>query len=197
MRPRDSLNIRTPNVQSIPHSHTNIHSHELVFFEARLDEFTASLLRADSFAGVCAFVNDDLSAPVIDKLVDAVGGLDSTRLSSSGHAHNPSNRPIAISRSSSQHGSTDPHPLHIKRVNPERGPHRAALRGLQPRRLIAHRAIPLHQALVCPRAQLQVGRGGRGARGGAFDRAAAITETAPHAHLTARTRWRSTPSPCS
>lgn len=51
------------------------HSHELLFFEARLDEYTAALLREDGLDVVCAFVNDDLSAPVIDKLKEAVRAL--------------------------------------------------------------------------------------------------------------------------
>ena len=38
------------------------------YFETKLNEDTASLARG--FDGVCAFVNDDLSAPVIDKLYD-------------------------------------------------------------------------------------------------------------------------------
>lgn len=37
-----------------------------------MDERTAALLKADGFDGVCVFVNDDVSAPVIDKLVEAV-----------------------------------------------------------------------------------------------------------------------------
>lgn len=42
------------------------HGHELVFFEARLSEETASL--ACGFEAVCVFVHDDLNAQVLDAL---------------------------------------------------------------------------------------------------------------------------------
>ena len=42
------------------------HGHELVFQESRLREHTAKL--ADGFDAVCAFVNDDLGAPVLESL---------------------------------------------------------------------------------------------------------------------------------
>ena len=41
---------------------------EFKFFETRLDEDTCGLARG--FDGVCVFVNDDVSAPVIDKLYE-------------------------------------------------------------------------------------------------------------------------------
>ena len=41
---------------------------EFKYFETKLNEDTASL--AKGYDGVCAFVNDDLSAPVIDKLYE-------------------------------------------------------------------------------------------------------------------------------
>jgi D-lactate dehydrogenase len=44
------------------------HDHELTFLEARLDPTTVTL--ADGHDAVCAFVNDDLSAPVIDALAE-------------------------------------------------------------------------------------------------------------------------------
>jgi D-lactate dehydrogenase len=44
------------------------HDHELTFLEARLDASTVPL--AAGHDAVCAFVNDDLSAPVIDALAD-------------------------------------------------------------------------------------------------------------------------------
>ena len=43
-------------------------THELTFLEARLDERTAPL--AVGHQAVCAFVNDDLSAPVVEGLAD-------------------------------------------------------------------------------------------------------------------------------
>jgi D-lactate dehydrogenase len=41
---------------------------ELVFFEARLTETTAALARG--FPVVCAFVNDELTRPVLQELAD-------------------------------------------------------------------------------------------------------------------------------
>lgn len=58
-----------------PNKHIKTHRHELLFLEARLDEHTATLLREDGLDCVIAFVNDDLSAPVIDMLVEAVRAL--------------------------------------------------------------------------------------------------------------------------
>ena len=46
------------------------HGHELVFLESRLRERTAKL--ADGFDASCAFVNDQLSAPVLE-LLDEIG----------------------------------------------------------------------------------------------------------------------------
>jgi len=46
------------------------HGHDLTFFEPRLEEATAVL--AEGFPGLCAFVNDVLDAPVLEKL--ASGG---------------------------------------------------------------------------------------------------------------------------
>lgn len=54
--------------------------HELVFFEARLEEATASL--GHGFPGVCAFVNDDLGARVLASL--AVHGTRLIALRSAG-----------------------------------------------------------------------------------------------------------------
>jgi D-lactate dehydrogenase len=44
------------------------HDHDLTFLEARLDSTTVKL--ADGHDAVCAFVNDDLSAPVIEALAE-------------------------------------------------------------------------------------------------------------------------------
>ena len=44
------------------------HSHDLVFFEARLDADTAAL--AEGFPGICAFVNDRLDAAVLARLAE-------------------------------------------------------------------------------------------------------------------------------
>jgi D-lactate dehydrogenase len=44
------------------------HDHDLTFLEARLDATTVRL--ADGHDAVCAFVNDDLSAPVIEALAE-------------------------------------------------------------------------------------------------------------------------------
>lgn len=52
-----------------------------------MDERHAALLQADGFDGVCAFVNDDLSAPVIDKLVEAVRAAVVARPTSDQSAH--------------------------------------------------------------------------------------------------------------
>ncbi len=59
------------------------HGHELVFFEPRLGPETAPL--AQGFAGVCAFVNDVLSAPVLEAL--AAGGARVIALRSAGFNH--------------------------------------------------------------------------------------------------------------
>jgi D-lactate dehydrogenase len=56
------------------------HGHELSFFEPRLDRTTAPL--ADGHEAVCAFVNDDLSAPVLEKL--AASGVRMISLRSAG-----------------------------------------------------------------------------------------------------------------
>ncbi|MBK7403894.1 MAG: 2-hydroxyacid dehydrogenase [Phycisphaerales bacterium] len=57
--------------------------HELVYFEAGLNEETAGL--AAGFVGVCPFVNDRLSAPVIAQL--AAGGTRLLALRSAGFNH--------------------------------------------------------------------------------------------------------------
>ena len=57
--------------------------HDLTFFEARLTRHTAAL--ADGFDAVCAFVNDDLSEPVLARL--AKGGLGLVALRSAGFNH--------------------------------------------------------------------------------------------------------------
>jgi hypothetical protein len=44
------------------------HGHDLQYLEPRLNVRTAPL--AEGFDAVCAFVNDDLSAPVLDRLAD-------------------------------------------------------------------------------------------------------------------------------
>ena len=53
------------------------HDHELTFLEARLDPTTVTL--ADGHDAVCAFVNDDLSAPVIEALAERGVALISMR----------------------------------------------------------------------------------------------------------------------
>lgn len=58
-------------------------SHELVFFEPRLTVETTPL--ADGFDAVCPFVNDDLSAPVLESL--AAGGTRLLVLRSAGFNH--------------------------------------------------------------------------------------------------------------
>ena len=57
--------------------------HELTYFEPRLLESTATL--ADGFPAVCAFVNDRLSAPVLEQL--AAGGTRLIALRSAGFNH--------------------------------------------------------------------------------------------------------------
>lgn len=57
--------------------------HELAFLEPRLTLETAPL--ADGFGAVCAFVNDDLSAPVLDRLAE--GGVGLLALRSAGFNH--------------------------------------------------------------------------------------------------------------
>ena len=57
----------------MPISHTNIpNSHALTFFEARLDEHTVGLLADDPHDVVCVFVNDNVGAPVVDRLAALV-----------------------------------------------------------------------------------------------------------------------------
>lgn len=56
------------------------HGHNLTFFEPHLTESTAPL--ADGFACVCAFVNDDLNATVLQRLAD--GGTTLVALRSAG-----------------------------------------------------------------------------------------------------------------
>lgn len=59
------------------------HGHELVFFESRLGVATAPL--AGGCQAVCAFVNDDLSRPVLEAL--AAGGTRLIALRSAGFNH--------------------------------------------------------------------------------------------------------------
>jgi D-lactate dehydrogenase len=59
------------------------HGHELVYFEPRLRLETAALARG--FDAVCPFVNDELSAPVVQAL--AQGGLRLLILRSAGYNH--------------------------------------------------------------------------------------------------------------
>jgi D-lactate dehydrogenase len=59
------------------------HNHELDFLEPRLAEETATL--ANGYEAVCAFVNDDLSAAVLDRL--HAGGVRSIALRSAGFNH--------------------------------------------------------------------------------------------------------------
>ena len=59
------------------------HRHELVYFEPRLTADTASL--AAGFEAVCAFVNDQLSQPVLESL--AAGGTRLIALRSAGFNH--------------------------------------------------------------------------------------------------------------
>lgn len=61
----------------------NSHGLELHFLDARLDAETAAL--ADGGEVVCAFVNDDLSAPVLERL--AAGGNRLIALRSAGYNH--------------------------------------------------------------------------------------------------------------
>lgn len=51
----------------------NAHRHDLTFFEARLPRHTAAL--ADGFDAICAFVNDDLSEPVVARVAKLSGLL--------------------------------------------------------------------------------------------------------------------------
>ena len=57
--------------------------HDLVFLETRLREHTVKL--ADGFDAVCVFVNDDLSAPVLEGLHDL--GIRFVALRSAGYNH--------------------------------------------------------------------------------------------------------------
>jgi D-lactate dehydrogenase len=59
------------------------HDHALTYLEPRLNLATAAL--ADGFDAVCAFVNDDLSAPVLDRLHQ--GGVRFVALRSAGFNH--------------------------------------------------------------------------------------------------------------
>ncbi|MBV2131548.1 2-hydroxyacid dehydrogenase [Pseudomonas sp. MAP12] len=59
------------------------HAHDLHFLDARLDADTAAL--AAGSAVVCAFVNDDLSAPVLERL--HAGGTRLLALRSAGYNH--------------------------------------------------------------------------------------------------------------
>jgi D-lactate dehydrogenase len=71
------------------------HGHELVYFEPRLNEETAAL--AHGFEAVCPFVNDVLSASVIEEL--ASHGLRLLTLRSAGFNH------VAL-RAAAEHGVT-------------------------------------------------------------------------------------------
>jgi D-lactate dehydrogenase len=59
------------------------HRHDLTFFEARLTRHTAAL--ADDFDAVCAFVNDEVSEPVIARIAE--GGVKLIALRSAGFNH--------------------------------------------------------------------------------------------------------------
>ena len=59
------------------------HRHDLTFFEARLTRHTAAL--SDGFDAICAFVNDDLSEPVVARI--AKGGAKLIALRSAGFNH--------------------------------------------------------------------------------------------------------------
>lgn len=59
------------------------HDHDLLFLEARLTRHTAAL--AQGYEGVCVFVNDDVSAPVIERM--AAGGTRVLALRSAGFNH--------------------------------------------------------------------------------------------------------------
>jgi D-lactate dehydrogenase len=59
------------------------HGHDLVYFEPRLSLATASLVRG--FEGICPFVNDDLSEPVIQLV--AASGVRLLTLRSAGFNH--------------------------------------------------------------------------------------------------------------
>ena len=59
------------------------HGHELVYFEPHLKEETSLL--ASGFDAVCAFVNDRIDAPTVDKLAD--GGVRLIALRSAGFNH--------------------------------------------------------------------------------------------------------------
>ena len=72
-KPYDEVSLRAANE---PH-------HELVFLEPRLSVETAAL--ASGSGAVCAFVNDDLSAPVLRQLRD--GGVALVALRSAGFNH--------------------------------------------------------------------------------------------------------------
>ncbi len=58
-------------------------AHELVYFDAHLDRHTAPL--ADGFPAVCAFVNDQLDAPALERLT--AGGTRFIALRSAGYNH--------------------------------------------------------------------------------------------------------------
>ncbi|HVM20655.1 MAG TPA: 2-hydroxyacid dehydrogenase [Egibacteraceae bacterium] len=60
-----------------------VHGHDLTYLEARLTRRTATL--ADGYEAICAFVNDDLSAPVLETLVK--GGTTLLALRSAGFNH--------------------------------------------------------------------------------------------------------------
>ena len=59
------------------------HGHELVYFEPRLNAGTATM--AHGFDGVCPFVNDEMTAPVLESL--ASGGVRLLTLRSAGFNH--------------------------------------------------------------------------------------------------------------
>ncbi len=59
------------------------HGHELVHLEPRLTPETVSL--ADGCDAICAFVNDDLGAPVLERL--SAMGIETIALRSAGFNH--------------------------------------------------------------------------------------------------------------
>ena len=61
----------------------HVSKHELVFFEARLSRETLSLCQG--FDAICAFINDDLSQPILDAIADL--GIQHIALRSAGFNH--------------------------------------------------------------------------------------------------------------
>jgi D-lactate dehydrogenase len=70
------------------------HGHELVFFEPRLTERTAPL--AAGFDAVCAFVNDELSRPVLERLASAGTRLIALRSAGFNHVDLPASEELGL-----------------------------------------------------------------------------------------------------